>query len=343
MIGTPLALADKSYAEKAWVGFKDIKILQRPDVRFIHGSVKAVDCDAKTATIAVGEKELVESYDYFIGATGLRRVWPVVPQSLTREAYLEEAGKHIDSIKGSKHPILVIGGGAVGIEMASEIKLCHPKTRVILAHSRDKLLSAEPLSDTFKERSLRLLQETGVEVLLNHRLSESRPVDGGNEIEFTNGGTLLAGVVIMAISRSVPSTDFLPKDALDDEGYVNVHPSLQLSGSVPNSEAHFAAGDMIKWSGIKRCGASMHMGKLAGWNVYQSIMSDLSGPTRKPKFKELGPVPPMITVAVGKKAVSCSPRGTTSGRRTMRLFFENDLGFRSMGSISSYCVPKLMC
>ncbi|KAK9422938.1 hypothetical protein SUNI508_04605 [Seiridium unicorne] len=328
VISTPLALADKTYAEKAWVKFRDIKILQRPDVRFIHGSVKAVNCDAKSARIAVGEKEVVEGYDYFIGAAGLRRVWPVVPQALTRDAYLEEACKHIDSIAGSKHPILVIGGGAVGIEMAAELKLWHPNTRVILAHSRDKLLSAEPLSDTFKERSLRILRESGVEVILNHRLSESKSIEEGNEVYFTNGERLTAGVIVMAISRSVPSTDFLPKEALDQDAYVNVLPSQQFCGNVPNSAVHFAAGDMINWSGIKRCGSSMHMGKLVGWNVYQSIMRDLSRSIEKPKFKELGPVPPMITIAVGKKAVSCGPRGTTSGKRTMRLFFEDDLGFR---------------
>ncbi|KAK6079046.1 hypothetical protein SCUP234_05972 [Seiridium cupressi] len=191
---------------------------------------------------------------------------------------------------------------AVGIEMAAELKLWHPNTRVILAHSRDKLLSAEPLSDTFKERSIRILRESGVEVILNHRLSESKSIEEGNEVYFTNGERLTAGVIVMAISRSVPSTDFLPKEALDQDGYVNILPSQQFCGNVPNSAVHFAAGDMINWSGIKRCGSSMHMGKLVGWNVYQSIMRDLSRSIEEPKFKELGPVSPMITIAVGKKA-----------------------------------------
>lgn len=338
VIGTPLALADKSYAAKAWVEFRNIRILQRPNVRFVHGSLKKLDCDTKIAQIAVGEKDLEENYDYFVAATGLRRVWPVVPQSLTRETYLREAGKHIDAVTESTQPILIIGGGAVGIEMAAELALCYPKSKVILAHSRDRLLSTEPLPDSFKERSMKLLQESGVTVLLNHRLKDSRPVENGSEVEFTNGKKLAAGVVIMAISRSVPSTDFLPRAVLNEEQYVNVVPSLQFPSSISNSDFHFAAGDIINWSGIKRCGSSMHMGKLAGWNIYQLIMKDLSRSTKKTKLKELGPIPPMITIAVGRKAVSCGPRGMTSGKRTMRLFFEDDLGFRSKYSGFILCV-----
>jgi hypothetical protein len=113
VIGSPLALSDKKYAEKAWVEFKHVKILQRPDVRFIHGTVSKVDCEAKTATVLNPrtEAEQIESYDFFIAATGFRRVWPVVPQALDRKSYLEEAGRHIDAVTNSTDPVLVVGGG----------------------------------------------------------------------------------------------------------------------------------------------------------------------------------------------------------------------------------------
>ncbi|KAI1844476.1 hypothetical protein JX266_009363 [Neoarthrinium moseri] len=328
VIGTPLALADKAYAEKAWVEFRHIKILQRPDVKFIHGSLQSISCDLLEATIIQGDTKILERYDFFVGATGLRRVWPVVPQGLNRVDYLAEAGKHIDAITKSSHPVLVIGGGAVGIEMAAELKICYPYIRVILAHSRDKLLSSEPLPDTFKDRSLKLLRDAGVEVMLKCRLVNNKTVAGGQEVDFSNGDRLTASVVIMAISRSVPSTTFLPKESLTEEGYVNVTPSLQLAATVPNSSVHFAAGDMINWSGIKRCGSAMHMGKLVGFNVCQLIQQKGSKAAKAPKLKELSNIPPMITVAIGKSAASYGPLGVKSGKRTMRLFFEQDLGFR---------------
>lgn len=113
VIGSPLALSSKEYADKCWVDFADVKILQRPDVRFVHGRVQQVDPESRTATIleSASQTEQHETYDYFIAATGLRRVWPVVPQSLTRKTYLLEAGRHIDAVRGSAHPVLVVGGG----------------------------------------------------------------------------------------------------------------------------------------------------------------------------------------------------------------------------------------
>jgi hypothetical protein len=50
--------------------------------------------------------------------------------------------------------------------MAAEIKLVYPDQTVTLIHSRDKLLSSEPLPDFFKETSLAELKETCSEALI---------------------------------------------------------------------------------------------------------------------------------------------------------------------------------
>ncbi|KAI1815255.1 FAD/NAD(P)-binding domain-containing protein [Poronia punctata] len=333
VIGSPLAMASKEYAKKAWVEYKDIKILQRPNVTFIQGSVANVDCDNKTATITERktQKTRTESYDFFVAATGLRRVWPVVPQALTRDTYLTEVGAHIDRVLDSKAPVLVVGGGAVGIEMAAELKHISPDLQVTLAHSRDKLLSAEPLPDNVKDCALDLTEETGVEVLLNHRLAATTPVkqaDGSMtyHVEFTNGHKMVASEVVTAISSSVPSTTYLPSSALDEDGYVNVRPTMQFPTGVPHADAHFAVGDLIHWSGIKRCGAAMHEGKFAAANVHQIMMQELQG--KEPEFSQLGEIPPMIGLAVGKNALSYGTDGMNYGPQVMKLFFEEDLGFR---------------
>ena len=106
-------MASKNYAEKAWVEYKQVKVLQRPNVTFVQGTLANVDCENKTATITEHKtrKTRVESYDFFIGTTGLRRSWPVVPQSLTREDYLSEVGTHCDKVLNSTAPVLVVGGG----------------------------------------------------------------------------------------------------------------------------------------------------------------------------------------------------------------------------------------
>ncbi|KAI0405668.1 hypothetical protein F4802DRAFT_166584 [Xylaria palmicola] len=333
LIGSPLAMASREYAEKAWVEYKHVKRLQRPNVTFVQGTLTNVDCENKTATITArgAQKTRVESYDFFVAATGLQRVWPVVPQALTRVDYLAEVGAHCDRVLNSTAPVLVVGGGAVGIEMAAELKLLKPSVQVTLAHSRDKLLSAEPLPDMVKDCALELAAQSGVEVLVNHRLASSTPAraaDGSPvyEVEFTNGRRMVASEIISAISNSVPSSGYLPRDALDGDGYVRVRPSLQLPAGVPNAEAHFAVGDVIRWSGIKRCGGALYGGKIAGLNMHQLMLRQLQG--KEPDFTELDEIPPMIGLAVGKNGLSYGSEGMSYGPQVMQLFFEEDLGFR---------------
>ncbi|CAM1509361.1 Fc.00g031000.m01.CDS01 [Cosmosporella sp. VM-42] len=333
LIGSPLAFADSDYANKNWVKFTDMPYLQLPNVKIIQGSVAGVNAGAKTATIShhLTKEETTHEYDFFVAATGLRRVFPVVPQSLTRKQYLLEAEAQIKACENAKHGVVVVGGGAVGIEMAAELKMVKPQTKVTLVHSRDKLLSSEGLPDETKDVALELLKEGGVEVLLNHRLATTTQLettDGSNkqEIEFTNGHKLIASEVVMAISRSIPTTSYLPHKAIDPEGYVYIRPNLNFAEGTPNADSHFAAGDITKWSGIKRCGAAMHQGHYAAMNLYQRLVEQRTG--QKPAFHELNEVPPMIGLAVGKKAVAYGPdAGTIAGEDVAHAYFRDDLGW----------------
>lgn len=226
-----MALADSAYSKKNWVKYSDIPGLKDPSINIIQGSVTSVDPATKRATVSAHltqEKSTLE-YDYLVAATGLRRVWPVVPQSLTRKQYLLEAENHINAVDNAKHGVVVVGGGAVGIEMAAELKMVKPHLDVTLVHSRDKLLSSEGLPDETKDVALELLRESGVEVLMNHRLASKNKVetaDGSEkyDVKFTNGHKMAASVVIMAISRSVPTSTYLPTSALDEDGYVKIKP-----------------------------------------------------------------------------------------------------------------------
>jgi NADPH-dependent 2,4-dienoyl-CoA reductase/sulfur reductase-like enzyme len=233
LIGCPLVFGDRDYARKAWVKYSDVPALQAAqNIRIIRGSVSSVDCSSKTANVRDihTSQSSVYSYDYFLSATGLRRRWPVVPQTLTREEYLKEADAQIGAVSNAKEAgVVVVGGGAVGIEMAAELKAVKPDIKVTLAHSRDKLLSSESLSDECKDTALKLLREADVEVLMEHRLAKNTEVgvgvDGANlyELEFTNGHKMRANEVIMAISQPVSTAQYLPSTALDKEGYVKIN------------------------------------------------------------------------------------------------------------------------
>lgn len=116
MIGSPLALASEEYTEKCWVRYDDIPALRRApnNIRVLHGTVRAVDLERKVATYVqrgTGTEEQELPYDYFVAAAGLRRAWPVVPQSLRKKQYLFEAGDHIRAATAARHGVVVVGGG----------------------------------------------------------------------------------------------------------------------------------------------------------------------------------------------------------------------------------------
>lgn len=114
LISTPLAHASDEFAPKAWAKYEDVAALKAPGVRHLHGSVVSVDCAKKSAVIAKAgsQEQFEEAYDFLIAGSGLRRAWPVVPQSLDKASYLAEVGSHIQKIKDSaREGVVVIGGG----------------------------------------------------------------------------------------------------------------------------------------------------------------------------------------------------------------------------------------
>jgi hypothetical protein len=75
----------------------------------------------------------------------------------------------------------------------------------------------------------------------------------------------------------------------------------------------------------------MAMGHNAAFNIHQQLLEARTG--KKAEFIELPELPPMIALAVGKKAISYSPNaGTEEGAEVMRNFFGDDLGLKSKWS-----------
>jgi NADH dehydrogenase FAD-containing subunit len=114
--------------------------------------------------------------------------------------------------------------------MAAELKILYPQQKVILIHSRTRLLSSEPLPDDFAERVDSILRETGVEVILGQRVVETSAVDAEDEtrvwnLTLSDGRIIATGHVSNAVSQAIPTSTYLPQEALNEQGYVKVHPS----------------------------------------------------------------------------------------------------------------------
>ncbi|KAJ9197905.1 hypothetical protein DTO166G4_2512 [Paecilomyces variotii] len=353
-MGTPLVHVYDSVTDHAWISYRDIPALKRPNVDILQGRIVEIDPLKKTAwwrstKTPEDETDRVIQYDYLIAATGLHRDWPVLPKSQNRQEYLDDAMKHINALKGSlDKPIVVVGGGAVGTEFAAEIKHHHPEQRVVLIHSRGTLLSNEPLPEEFKENTLKTLRQDGVEVLLETRVTgeTSEPASEGNPqrttLKLSNGEDLVAGHTVWATSRHLPRTEFLPREAVTEDGYVNVLPTLQFSPTIPNNTDHFAVGDITAWSGIKRVGRALSMGQCAAVNILQLMAAASKQRKEGEKFDlyDYPEVPPMMALALGSTAVTYHPdMGVSGGAEAYKTSFGTDLGLSICWNILGLPLP----
>lgn len=219
----------------------------------------------------------------------------------------------------------------MGIEVAAELKVNNPTITVTLIHSRDKLLSNEPLPDEFKDKALDLMREEGVHVLLNQRATVHVSEDGKmKRVQLTNGSVIEAGAVINATAKSPPNTTALPSEALNEDGCVKITSHLNLPAGIPNNTSHFAVGDIVAWSGIKRAGAAMFMGQIAAANVYSNILAseDAALGNQQSEYPEY---PAMMGLAVGTQAIGYGGPGTNVefGKKTMEDLFGPDLAWTS--------------
>jgi NADH dehydrogenase FAD-containing subunit len=210
--------------------------------------------------------------------------------------------------------------------------MLRPQSKVTLIHSRQTLLSSEPLPEEFSAKTLELLKESNVELVLGARVQETVPANDSSPAKYTlklsNGEELKADHVINAVSKFTPTSSYLPRGACDPEGYIRITPSLEFSGGVPNKEYHYAAGDIACWSGIKRGGAAMHQGHFSAVNIHQKMMTERY--KTEPQFVELAEVQPMMALALGATAVGYFPAtGISSGDEVRNMFFNEDLGYQS--------------
>lgn len=113
LIGSPKALSCDKFAPKSWTCFSDIPALKAPNMEFVRGSVTAINPELKNAQILdlQSQETRHEPYDYLVAASGLRRVFPTVPQSLKRDEFLEEAKMHKECVQNAQDGIVIIGGG----------------------------------------------------------------------------------------------------------------------------------------------------------------------------------------------------------------------------------------
>ncbi|KAK6992976.1 hypothetical protein R3P38DRAFT_3078635, partial [Favolaschia claudopus] len=160
---------------------------------------------------------------------------------------------------------LIVGGGAIGCELAGELKDIWPDREVTIVH-RERLLLNDTYSDRYRKRAADQLIARGIKIHLGD-LVEDIPDHTGSAVVLTKGGLKLsADLVVKAVGAPRPNTSFvntLNPDALTPAGFVKVKPTLQLH-DYPNI---FAAGDIVDWREQKQAIKAQDHAKIVVKNI----------------------------------------------------------------------------
>ncbi|WP_279100601.1 FAD-dependent oxidoreductase [Gordonia bronchialis] len=252
-----------AWAREYALGYHRYRGLDRVSIR--QAQITAAHLD--TGTIEMMRPDgtrTTEHFDILIIATGARNGFWRTPGMQTADDVTSTLREDHQRISEAAR-VAVVGGGASAVSAAANIAVGWPDKQVDLYFPHaDALLGHHPR--TWRRVRRRLL-DAGVRLHPHHRAR--LPADGvptrlgGGTIGWTTGqADTTADVVIWAVGRALPNTEWLPAEVLDDAGFVRVDPDLRIP-AYPNV---FAVGDVAATDPL-RSSARNRADRLVAHNV----------------------------------------------------------------------------
>ncbi|KAL2210974.1 FAD/NAD(P)-binding domain-containing protein [Sarocladium strictum] len=167
-------------------------------------------------------------YEYLIVATGAE-----VKEGLPSRVNHAEKAEGIlrlqeiqAGIKAAKS-IVVVGGGAAGVEVATDAKDLYPEKNVTIVHSRDALMNR--FGKSLQDEALEGMKKLGVEVILGERVVEEDAAAG--TVTLRSGRVIECDKFINCTGQKPASgmlQELSPK-AIASDGHISVKPTLQVA------------------------------------------------------------------------------------------------------------------
>ncbi len=212
-------------------------------VRTLQGRITEVDTDAQQVTVALADgQHAVEPYDALVISSGVTNgFWrnDAVEDLATIERGIEQAAAQLAVAQS----IAIVGGGATGVSVAANVREKHPNTEAHFFYS-----DAEPLPG-YHPKARRWIAEhlerIGVHLHPGHRavIPEGFACDRftTDPVQWSTGqAPFEADLTLWAVGKVKPNNAFIPKDMLDERGFVRTDPTLRVVGY----SNVFAVGDI---------------------------------------------------------------------------------------------------
>ncbi|KAJ7256479.1 hypothetical protein B0H12DRAFT_1183179 [Mycena haematopus] len=236
-------------------------------------------------------------YEYLAIATGSSQPLPVQVSSTEFRAACKELQWVQESINGSQK-IAIVGAGAVGVELATDIKSFNPEKDVTLIHSRSQILNS--FGKRLNDYVLPVLRdEFKIRVLLKERpqLPKGKALFKGQTLVFSDGHEESFDLVI-ACTGQRPNSSFiasLAPDAISKEtSRILVKPTLQVIDAP--SPRIFALGDVAEHGGPQMARAGLFQGHI----VLDNILAMIHGRSPSANYKPRRNIEGSIKLTLGK-------------------------------------------
>ncbi|KAF8983598.1 Apoptosis-inducing factor 2 [Entomortierella lignicola] len=317
-IGAFRALVDAEYGDKVWIPYTNLfpensghRIIKDTLAQVYHHHI-VLDSGATVP------------FDYLFLCTGSDNPAPAkfnhISSSTEAIAITNKARSDLSESKS----ILVVGGGACGVELAGEIKSAFPQKKVTLVHGTSTLVDYEGFASSLKSSSLKHLESRGVKVVLNERVAiggldqEHSIRVGESSFKTKSGETIETDMQFLTVGNKV-NTSYIStlkpegKGTFDSSSLVHsdthtikVKKTLQLADdSFPHI---FAVGDCSDFSKVPTAFAAASTAPTAVKNLMSLIETSSSSTNVK------------LGAASGPPAFMVLSTGPSTGITSLPLF-----------------------
>jgi NADH dehydrogenase FAD-containing subunit len=283
-VATLRALVAPDFAPRIFLAYENLL----PNGRVEHD--RAVSVGANRVALASGR---VLAADYIVLASGSSYPFPAKSDIDDTTAAIEKFAGAYDRLTHARR-VLLVGAGAVGIELAGEIKSEMPEIDVVLLDAVPDVLGADYRADLKAELRAQLT-EIGVELVLGDGLVALPPIAATELSPFTvttqSGRTISADMWFQCFGVH-PESDYLDAElaaARGADGFIRVGSTLQVEGF----ENVFALGDVAN-ADAKMAGRAGRQAHLAAENIRKLVAGDYD-------LAHYEPLPPAIIVPIGPK------------------------------------------
>ncbi|KAJ6520876.1 FAD/NAD-P-binding domain-containing protein [Mycena vulgaris] len=248
------------FEQKAFIPFTDaFHAAPRCSTSVVRGVVEAVLPDR----VVLGDGRSIP-YEYLVMATGTGDP-PLKPTTKAAGMWSKQA---LQERIMSSQEVVVVGGGAYGIQLAFDTKEFYPSKNVTLIHSRQQLMSRfhPKLHAIVAERAA----AAGVNLVLGTRAripAGGFPTSGPSyAVELADGRLIPADV---ATPLSAPLLSLSPASVDPGSKFILVKPTLQIAD--PAFPRVFAVGDVAATGAHKAAGPGYRQADVAVRNIVRMI------------------------------------------------------------------------